>query len=134
MAKRLPWNWRRRIEIVLEDRDEISFAIRWIEEKRPLRADRGIGYIVLDSDGFVDDVYLEPQFRRRGLGSMLYRHALQHVGHLSTRWRSHSTDARRVWRSLMGKYCYKTDFFTDRLTVRNRRRRSAGAELSRRNK
>lgn len=138
MAK-LPWNWRQRIEIVKEDQcdDAISFTLQWMDGKRPPRTpkDGEIGYIVLDSTGFVDDVEVRAQFRRRGLGSMLYRHALRHIGHLSTNWHSHSADARRVWYSLMGEYYYKTDLFRNRLTVRNRRRplstRSAGAECRR---
>lgn len=126
--RRLPWNWRQRIEIVLSPDPldgTISFILQWMEGKRPFRSprDRRIGFLVIDPKGHICESLVDDRFQRRGLGSMVYRHALKHFGQLTTEWHDHSRDARYVWDSLIAEYQYKTNFFSGRLTVYNRRRR-----------
>lgn len=47
--------------------------------KRPYLAmqdERLLGFIELDPDGYIDSMYIHPEFQRQGVGTVLYEHLL----------------------------------------------------------
>lgn len=125
MPARLPGNWRSRLEIVpnpqkWEKHGEVKFRLRFQDGRIPGGFDQELGYILVEWDPpcFVHNVVIANEYLRgRGLGKMLYEHALRATGMLSTRYHSSTDAAQRVWRSLIQRYPYTVDFFEPRLTI-----------------
>ena len=65
----------------------------------------------------VEDVWLEDHFQKRGLGTILYLRALDTFGSLTTLYHSATTDAQRVWKSLVRTHRSEHDFFGGLLTI-----------------
>jgi predicted GNAT family acetyltransferase len=79
-----------------------------------------IGNISVFKNGvnvYVNTVFVKTNYRGRGFGYQLYEFALLQHGCLSTLYFSASDDAKRVWRKLIKKYRYETDFFKELLTI-----------------
>jgi|AACY02.1.fsa_nt_gi GNAT superfamily N-acetyltransferase len=79
-----------------------------------------IGIDVTNKKNYVTVSQVNSRYRGRGFGKMLYLTALENHGKISTRYHRCSKLAQYVWDSLVTKYAYRTDFFTDTLTVYNR--------------
>lgn len=139
----LPWNWRSRIEIILEDgcipgyfsgqgnpllidrRGRVAdgplrFVLIFRKGKTPVGLSRHIGFLAVDHKKpywVLESLIWKERFRKRGLGTLLYVHALGCLGQLTTNYGSCSEDAKGLWRSLAQKYPHTTDFFKSRLTI-----------------
>lgn len=115
---KLPSNWRKRLVIKsFKDKDDDCFVILIHFSKTPKGFMKHIGEIRIDEKGFVDEVWLTSRMRGRGLGKMLYVLALEQTGTLSTHFYRASTEAQRVWLSLIKTYNYNTDFWKGVLTI-----------------
>lgn len=82
--------------------------------------DKDIGYINVDITNrlnFVTVANIQKSYRGKGYGKKMYEHALAYHGRLSSRYHSASSDAQYVWKSLIRKYKYTTDFFQNRVTI-----------------
>ncbi len=114
MSKRLPSNWRSRIELVRRTGDvlEFDYCWRWIKGRTPRGWYREFGWFTANEDGYVCDVELETKFQGRGLGIAMYRRALQDNGFLRTKYHKASRQARRCWQSLVRDFRHKTDFWS----------------------
>ena len=131
MAKsRLPSNWRDRIEIVIDDHEDdewldcITLTMLFKKGKTPKGFFREIGHLEIESgSNLVDSAELHSRLRRRGLGTMLYEAALEHLGELSTYYHNSSDEAQALWQSLCRHHRHKIDFFTPKLTIFSRKRR-----------
>ena len=66
---------------------------------------------------YVNTVFVKPSYRGKGFGYQLYEFVLKEHGQLSTFYFSASDDAKRVWKKLIKKYRYETDFFNETLKV-----------------
>lgn len=66
---------------------------------------------------YVNTVFIKTNYRGNGFGYLLYEFALKQHGFLSTFYFSASDDAKRVWKKLIKKYRYETDFFKETLTI-----------------
>lgn len=66
---------------------------------------------------YVNTVFIKTNYRGNGFGYKLYEFALKEHGCLSTFYYSASDDAKRVWKKLIKKYNYETDFFKETLTI-----------------
>ena len=66
---------------------------------------------------YVNTVFVKTNYRGNGFGYQLYKFALEQHGCLSTLYFSASDDAKRVWKKLIKKYRYETDFFKEILTI-----------------
>ena len=120
MRRRLPSNWRKRLQI--SERDFCNFTelqLHFQKGKTPKGFLNYVGEISVDNtdDAYVEGVNILPYFRTRGLGRLLYKEILKRKGKMSTLYSSASPEAQRVWRSLIRDYKYETDFFTGRLTI-----------------
>ncbi len=114
VMKRLPSNWRSRIEIIEHEPGE--FILQFKKGFTPRGFLRYIGRFIVEYK-HMEEAYLRSHFRGRGLGIMVYEHILHHYGELSTHYHRASPDAQRVWDSMSLRYPYKADFFTGVLTV-----------------
>lgn len=130
--RRLPSNWRSRIEIIREDNLEIAmgrgrfrcdpsirFTLTFKKGRTPKGFRRLIGDLVITNKSpyFVEGAEIDEYFVRRGLGTLLYRHALKKLGSLTTNYPSASVAAQGLWKSLTRAHHFKTDFFEGELTV-----------------
>jgi len=119
---KLPSNWRSRLELVHHDtnKHEGEFILRFKKGKTPKGFMSQIGNIEYYQSGLYVFVgpELDPYFRGRKLGLLLYETVLEKFGTLSTIYHSASDEAKRVWQSLIRKYPHETDFWSDRLTVK----------------
>lgn len=66
---------------------------------------------------YVNTVFVKPSYRGKGFGYRMYEFVLKEHGQLSTLYFSASDDAKRVWKKLVKKYRYETDFFNETLKV-----------------
>lgn len=66
---------------------------------------------------YVNTVFVKPSYRGKGFGYQLYEFVLKEHEHLSTFYFNASDDAKRVWKKLIKKYRYETDFFNETLKV-----------------
>lgn len=66
---------------------------------------------------YVNTVFVKTSYRGKGFGYQLYEFVLKEHGCLSTFYFSASDDAKRVWKSLVKKYKFETDFFNETLKV-----------------
>lgn len=135
MAKRrLPANWRDRLHIIREDNPAVSlgrgrfrcdpsirFMITFKEGRTPKGFRRFIGDLLITNKPpyFVEGAEIDKHFVRRGLGTLLYQHALNQLGSLTTNYPSASVAARGLWKSLTRIHRFKTDFFAGELTIWN---------------
>ena len=118
--RRLPSNWRKRLELEVKENDKhLELILKFAVGKTPKGFRSRVGYIVVDVDHphYIESSYIDSYFRGRGLGSMLYKEVLHKYGSISTAYHSASLEAQKVWKSLMVNHKYQTDFFTGRLTV-----------------
>ena len=79
-----------------------------------------IGNISVFKNGvkvYVNTVFIKNNYRGNGFGYQLYEFALKQHGCMSTFYFSASDDAKRVWKKLIKKYRYETDFFKETLTA-----------------
>lgn len=117
---KLPRNWRCYLNIV-----EKRYSSKEIEYILTLNLPGSIqptdvGYISIKKKGkynFVKVASVNVSYRGKGCGSMLYEHAINKLGSLSTNYHSASSLAQRVWKKLIKKYRHKDEFFTGVLTV-----------------
>lgn len=132
---RLPWNWRSRVEITREDSSvtntncgrgrfriegSILFRLMFKKGQTPKGFNRWIGELDIcnKSPHFVQESGLDEYFFRRGLGTLLYTHALDQLGSLSTHYHSASESAQGLWRRLARtRRDSRFDFFAGTLTV-----------------
>lgn len=120
---RLPWNWRSRIEILLDDEPvegSLVFTLSFKKGQTPKGFMRAIGSLsVCDKPPYViEQAEIDEYFVRRGLGTSLYFHALNQLGSLTTLYHSASKAAQGLWRSLVrGTSNHRIDFFAGTLTV-----------------
>lgn len=129
---RLPWNWRSRVEITREDSPVtncgrgrflidkgVIFRLMFKKGQTPKGFNRWIGELDIcnKSPHFVQESGLDEYFFRRGLGTLLYTHALDQLGSLSTRYHSASEAAQGLWRLLVRMHRQKRDFFAGTLTI-----------------
>jgi GNAT superfamily N-acetyltransferase len=87
--------------------------------------DKREGYIGIDvthHQNYVTVSQVNSRYRNRGFGKMLYLTALENHYKISTRYHRSSKHAQYVWNSLIKTYAFRTNFFTDTLTVYNRRK------------
>lgn len=135
--KRLPWNWRSRIEIIREDdpvvnsgrgcfrylADSIRFTLRFKKGQTPKGFRTRIGdLLICDEEPYlVDEAAIDDYFVRRGLGTLLYLHVLNELGSLTTLYHSASNAAKGLWRGLIRRTrSHKTDFWEGTLTIHSR--------------
>ena len=131
--KRLPSNWRKRIEFTEEWYEGkqykselesfLEIKIEFKKGKNPKGFDRYIGYIKIKKDKnkyWIDESDVWKELQGRGLGKTLYLMALERCGSITTQYHHASEQAQYVWKSLMKKYKFKTDFFKGTLTVWNK--------------
>lgn len=130
---RLPWNWRSRVEITRHDEPAISYArgrthldgsvqftMSFKTGQTPKGFARHIGQLDIcdKSPYFVEDVELDDYFHKRGLGTLLYLHALNELGSLTTHYHSSSSAAKGLWRRLVRRLpSHRVDFFEGTLTI-----------------
>lgn len=117
---KLPRNWRSYLTI-----SEHRYSNKEIEYKIALQLPGNsqktdVGYITIQKKGkynFVKVVSVIHNYRGKGCGSMLYEHAIDQLGSLSTNYHAASSLAQRVWKRLIKKYRHTDEFFTGVLTV-----------------
>lgn len=143
----LPWNWRSRLEITSAkygvgelasgshsggQQRTIGFRLSFKEGQTPKGFPNQIGTLCIYNKPpyFVDSAEIEDYFQRRGLGTMLYLHALNQLGSLSTLYFSASKEAQGLWRHLVKTHlqrlppraaAWRTDFFAGTLTIFKRK-------------
>lgn len=66
---------------------------------------------------YVNTVFVKTNYRGNGFGYQLYEFVLKEHECLSTFYFSASDDAKRVWKKLIKKYRFETDFFKETLTA-----------------
>jgi len=121
--KRLPWDWRSRIEIVRYDNilmvGSISFEMLFKKGQTPRGFRSLIGGMDVSDESpyFIESVSFHDYFQRRGLGTLLYVHVLDQLGSLSTHYHAASDSAQGLWRRLVRTHDYKIDFFAGTLTI-----------------
>lgn len=133
---KLPWNWRRNIEFVIEERkykdDSYLVRLRFKKGKNPKGFGRDIGHIWVCHNDFGDDlgncvesVRISQRMKNRGLGKALYMEACKYIGSISTLYNNASVDAKRVWMSLERNYQSKLTltFNGAKLTIYPRKKR-----------
>lgn len=131
---RLPSNWRSRIEIIRHDDPPVSmgrgrfcfdgvvtFKLSFKKGRTPKGFQKHIGELIISDElpYFVDGAEIDEYFVRRGLGTLLYLHALDRLGSLATYYHSSSDAAKALWRLLVRKFPnhHKVDFFAGTLTI-----------------
>jgi len=124
---RLPWNWRSRIEITVdEDGKDTVFNLQFIKGKTPKGFMRNIGELSTSEcrpyGHVVEGSHVDEKFRRKGLGKMLYLRALEHHGSLTTFYHRASEEAQRVWKSIMRNHKHDENFLKGTLTAYYKRR------------
>lgn len=117
---KLPRNWRCYLTITEQkySKKEIEYVLK-IKLPGKLQY-MDIGYISIQKKGkynFVKVASVIINYRGKGCGIMLYEHAINQLGSLSTNYHAASSLAQRVWKRLIKKYKHKDDFFTGVLTV-----------------
>jgi GNAT superfamily N-acetyltransferase len=121
IKSRLPFNWRKRIEIKYNKNEfEHTFTIKFIDRKTPIGFHKEIGFLMVSINwGDIDESCIhDERMRGRGLGKMLYEFALNKLGKLTTHFHDCSDDAKRVWRGMVKRHEYTADFWSGELTVR----------------
>ena len=117
---RLPSNWRDRIEIIRhrEEYGLIEFTVSFKKGFTPKGFHTNIGFLIVDKDGNSGESHIyDEHLRKRGIGTMLYTNALDHLGSLTTDYHAASDSAQGLWRALIRHRRYKTNFFGKKLTV-----------------
>jgi len=117
---KLPRNWRCYLNII-----EKRYSSKEVEYVLTLKLPgklqyMDIGYISIQKKGkynFVKVASVITNYRGKGCGSMLYEHAINELGSLSTNYHSASNLAQRLWKRLIKKYRHKDEFFSGVLTV-----------------
>ena len=66
---------------------------------------------------FVNSVYVNPTYRGKGIGRLLYTSILNKYGNICTYYHAASDDAQAVWKYLGKRYRHEVDFFKDMLFV-----------------
>ena len=113
--RKLPWNWRDRIELVRDDDwggFHRAYRWQWIKGKTPRGFNhRWIGEILLCKENYIKNVELDDKFQGKGLGIAMYKRALHDSGVLRTRFHNIRPPARRCWMSLKRDYRHNIDFW-----------------------
>lgn len=121
MKHRLPWNWRQRLEIVYgQDRwGDYSYKLQFRKGTTPRGFPRIIGELTVhtEDNNFVDSAEIVERLQRRGLGTMMYMHALTELGTLTTSYHRASDDAKHLWDKLIKTHKYEIDFWKPSLTI-----------------
>lgn len=123
-SKRLPWNWRKRIEIRFKEDDcNYTFFIQFKNKQEIEGFEKKIGVLTVDKEEpyIVSVADIDEDFRRKGLGKQLYIKAIKKLGKLSTNYHEASSLAKYVWKSLANEYEHEFDFWEGILTVRNKK-------------
>ncbi|KKL97550.1 hypothetical protein LCGC14_1833380 [marine sediment metagenome] len=129
----LPWNWRSRVEITRRFKNShlcvvsgshidpsIVFELVFRKGRTPRGFRRWIGNLTVTNKSpyFVEGADIDEHFVRRGLGTLLYLHALNQLGSLTTSYHFASEPAQGLWRFLVRKTrSHRTDFFAGTLTI-----------------
>ena len=66
---------------------------------------------------FINTVFVKSHYRGNGIGYELYKHCLKEFKTLSTYYHDASDDAKQVWKKLIRRHKYSTDFFKGILTI-----------------
>lgn len=125
--KRLPWNWRDRIEVVIDPDDyhycrDLTVTLRFKRGQTPRGYSKYVGSIYVaqysgDPRWWVEESNVEEKFQGKGLGKLLYTTALKECKSLTTRYHNASEEAQRVWKSLIRHRRHEMDFMKGTLTV-----------------
>jgi GNAT superfamily N-acetyltransferase len=119
--KRLPPKWRERIELVIEDgKHDCGFVLKFKKGKTPAGCKNHIGSLEVSyTNGywFVESIFVNPKFRGKRLGMLLYETAIKHLGHLVTQYHNASKNAQSCWGSIVKRYEWEVDFFGGYLQV-----------------
>jgi hypothetical protein len=109
-----------RIEIIKSDRgSNVIYNLSYKKGKCPRGYCRKIAELELEGEEkFVvtSEIYRKLD-RGKGIGSYLYEYALLDNKIISTDYHSATKEAQYIWRKLIKKYSYKTNFFTSNLRV-----------------
>lgn len=135
--KHLPWNWRSRVEIIRYDETvmncgrgrfrmnpAISFTLTFKKGQTPKGFRKQIARLDIDNKPpyFIESVEMDDYFVRRGLGTLLYFHALNQLGSLTTLYHRASKSAQGLWRFLVrNTRSHKTAFFCRHIDCFQRR-------------
>lgn len=66
---------------------------------------------------FVNTVFVNPKYRGKGVGRLLYTSVLNRFSNICTHYHAASDDAQAVWRYLSKKYRSEIDYFKDLLFI-----------------
>lgn len=91
-------------------KDKITEYYLYIENKN-------VGCVGINKNNYITVSNINKKYRGRGYGKLLYETILKERKEINTKYNSISNDAQNVWKSLIKKYKYNTDFFNDILTV-----------------
>jgi len=119
--RRLPSNWRSRIEIV-EDEEAVrcTFTLQFRKGYTPKGFFRYIGTCLVDDELDISELDIQPRFQRRGLGTMLLKTALNRFGTLEIYWRTSSDLGKQFYKWFAENVAsgYKTDFWNETLILK----------------
>lgn len=117
---KLPKNWKSLLKIIKNQhsKKEVEYVLQLSLPKKSNPIDVGYIYVIQQpACNVVKVVSVIPQLRGNGCGSMLYEHAINELGSLSTNYHDASSLAQKVWKRLVKKYYHTGDFFSGVLTV-----------------
>lgn len=118
--RRLPPNWRERLKVTRTSNESVTTFHLQFKDPVPKGFAREQGSLSVwrnkPHSVYVSEI--SPGFRFRGMGRLLYTHALKHFGQLSTHFGSASYNAQSLWKRLAKQYRYKCDHM--RLTIYNK--------------
>jgi len=98
---------------------ETTFTLSFKKGRTPRGFSRHIGDLRVTDSLSISSSEIDDYFRKRGLGTLLYVHALKELGSLTTHYHSASVAAKGLWRSLVRRCSsYKVDFFDGTLTLK----------------
>ena len=121
--RRLPPNWRKRIEFYKcpDEGFQHEYRVEFKKGRTPIGFGREIGFLTVDMEKehwVIETEIYDDRMRGRGLGKALYLMAVKHLGCISTIYHHGvSKDAQRVWKSLAKTHRHTLDFWTSRITV-----------------
>jgi GNAT superfamily N-acetyltransferase len=94
------------VDIELGSRKKIEkFYVYAVHRKKNV----GTMLVIIETCGraYVGDVRLSSEFHNKNIGKRMYEAAIEHLGHLSTRFDEASVSAQRIWLSLIHSQKYE---------------------------
>lgn len=117
----LPVGWENNIQFVCNEWGAGTYMISIDFIKKYKGIAKNIGSMTVDTEdnNKVDTVYIKRKFRHKGLGYKLYAIAIERFKYLTSNFHYASDNAQAVWLKLIhqGRYKYKADFWSGRLTI-----------------